>query len=122
MRHLLSPLAAALLLSLALPSLAHAAGFMKELENALKRGDKERASTTLVLHPGGGEEVTITPDDFDSYEIHYSEDKLPLAIEMYSGSGAKKNDIWINLMQCSYWRMDIEKKDGRWHYVFHFHF
>ena len=121
MSRLLLALSVAAFFALTLPAAAEAAGFMTELENALKRGDRDRATTKLILHPGGGTEVTITPDDFESYTIHMDE-KIPLAIEMYNGSGDKKNDIWINLTRCSYWRMDIEKIDKRWNYTFHFYF
>ena len=116
----LAPFAAVLLLAAALPSLAHAAGFVKELENALKRGG-DSAKTTLVLHPAGGEEVVLTADDYESYEIHL-DGELPVALEMYAGKGAKKHDIWINLSRCTYWRMDIEKIDKKWNYDFHFYY
>lgn len=100
---------------------AHAAGFEKELTNALARGEKGKADTLLVLHPSGGDAVEITPADFESYEIHM-DGHIPVAIEMYAGKGKKKNDIWINLMRATYWRMDIEKIDGKWNYEFHFYF
>lgn len=108
-------------LLLALPGTALANTFVTELRNALARGASGEAVTKLVLHKPASEDITITASDFTSWDLHL-DGRIPVGVELYKGQGREKHDIWINLGTAIYWRMEVEKVGGAWHYDFHFFF
>ena len=131
MSRLFRCLALCLSLLLVVPVEAEAASFQKELRNALKRGPKD-GHTKFVLHMAS-ETIEITAADFDSWDgllmgmvvdgrPPNAWDFFPSHIEMYKGSGDSKHNIMINLDIATYYRMDIDKIDGKWHYDFHIYY
>lgn len=119
----------ALLFSLVMPGQADAADFIKELKNATKRGARDKADTTFVLHHSNGEETSLSGSDYETFTLRWMErgdgsfsDEYPMFLELYKGSGEKKHNIMINIASATYYKLDIEEIDGRWRYDFHFYY
>lgn len=111
-----------LLCTLAWSPAGLANNFVKELTHSLERGLD--GGTRFTLHLANGDEVKLSGADYESFRFYYrdAEREVPSVIELYSGSGAKKHNIMLNVFQASYYRLDIEKVGGEWIYDFHFYF
>ena len=106
--------------ALSIATLAMGASFEKEIRNALKRG--KEGFTFFHLHLPNGETIVVTGSDYDNHVVHVDNLGLPVSVELFSGSGSKKHNIFINIRRATYYKLDIEKDSGEWHYEFHFYF
>ncbi len=113
----------ALLLSfLAAP--ASAGSMIKEMTNAAKLGEGSGVSddqVSFTLHFGTEEPVVITGADFETFKL-IDDDDTPQTLELYSGKGSEKHNILINIEAARYYRLNIAKDGGKWHYDFQFYF
>ncbi len=116
---------AAVLAGLMVAGTASAGSMMKELTNAARMGEKDgpkddQVKFTLIF--GGGEaQVEITGRQYESYELH-ERDGVPTQLELFSGSGEEKHNILINIEAARYYRLEIKKQYGEWHYDFQFYY
>lgn len=116
-------------IALALSSLvptgpAHAGSMLTEITNALKMGEKGGTEDDLVsfsLHFGSAEPVVVTGRDFESFKL-WENDGTPAKLELYAGEGTEKHNISINIAQARYYRLNVAKRGGEWHYDFHFYY
>lgn len=118
-----SLLLSALLLSL-IAAPASAGSMMKELTNAAKLGEGSGAAddqVSFTLHFGTEEPVVVTGRDFESFKL-IEKDDTPYKLELYAGEGSEKHNILINIGAARYYRLNIAKKYGEWHYDFQFYF
>jgi len=46
----------------------------------------------------------------------------PSSFELFNGTFEKKYNIIISLQNAIYYKLDIEKVDGKWEYKFHFYY
>jgi hypothetical protein len=108
-----------------LSSSAYAGSMLTEMTNALKVGEGDGAEDDLVLitlNFGAGQEpVTITGRDYQSFKI-FDEGGTPVKMELYHGEGSEKHNILVNVAAARYYRLNIAKKAGEWHYDFSFYF
>jgi hypothetical protein len=114
----------ALSLALFLATPAHAGSMLKELTNAaaLGQGDGPKDDqVTFTLHFGGGDPVVVTGRDYDSFEMHEREG-VASALELFAGKGDEKHNILINIDGARYYRLNVAKKYGEWHYEFAFYY
>lgn len=104
---------------------ADAGSMVKELSNAAALGAGEGPKddqVSFTLHFGGNAEpLVVTGRDYDSFELH-EEDGVPRQLELYAGKGEEKHNILINIAGARYYRLNVAKKYGEWHYDFHFHY
>ena len=95
-----------------------AGNFITELENSIDRANKG-SKVEYVLHFQNGKIKTITASDFKGGNLVSYKDR-PLYFELYKGHGSKKSNIMINLTTPIYYKLDIEKVNGKWNYIFNF--
>jgi len=110
-----------IILALVLVSTFSFAGsFISELENSIKRAQKG-SKVEYILHLKNGDTKIFTAADFHSGNLVSYKDQ-PLYFELFKGVGSKKHNIMINLATPVYYKLDIEKTDGVWDYVFNFYY
>jgi hypothetical protein len=116
---------AAAALAVAFAGPAHAGSMLTEMTNALKTGEGDGAEDDLVemtLHLGGSAEpVKITGRDYQSFKI-FENDGTPVKLELYHGEGSEKHNILINIAAARYYRLNVVKRAGEWHYDFSFYY
>lgn len=103
---------------------ASAGSMLTEMTNALKLGEKGGTEDDLVsfaLHFGKEDPVVVTGRDFETWKL-FEHDGTPVKIELYAGEGSEKHNILINVGEARYYRLNIAKRGGEWHYDFHFYF
>ncbi len=115
----------ATLAALILSTPATAGSMLTEMSNALKAGEGDGAEDDLIemtLHFGGTTEpVRITGRDYQSFKI-FENDGTPTKLELYHGEGSEKHNILVNIAGARYYRLNVVKKAGEWHYDFQFHY
>ncbi|MDP2316221.1 MAG: hypothetical protein Q8P41_25205 [Pseudomonadota bacterium] len=109
------------LVLLLLPTPSDAGSMAKELRNGAALGDGDSPQddmVTFTLHLGGGAApIVVTGRDYQSFEL-FEEDGIPTQLELYHGKGDEKHNIAINLESARYYRLNVAKKYGEWHYEF----
>lgn len=109
-----------LLLTLLITSTISAGNFITELKNSIERAHKG-SKVEYILHFQNGKVKKITASDFKGGEIITYKDR-PLYFELFKGHGNKKSNIMINLTNPIYYKLDIEKVNGKWNYIFNFYY
>ncbi len=97
-----------------------AGSFITELENSIDRAHKG-SQVEYVLHFQNGNKKIITASDFKTGNLVSYKDR-PLYFELFKGRGDLKSNIMINLTTPIYYKLDIEKVNGKWNYVFNFYY
>lgn len=101
----------------------HAGSMSTEVNNALSTGQGDGTADDLVvinLH-FGAEVQTITGRDYQSFKV-FEVDGTPSKIELYHGQGTEKHNILINVSAARYYRLNMAKRGGEWHFDFDFYY
>jgi len=108
------------LLTLSIYLTAYAGNFAQELRNSIARA-KDGSLVEYTLHFSNGTEKMFTGADFTSGRL-IEQGGAPASFELFNGTFEKKYNIVISLQNAIYYKLDIEKVDGKWQYIFHFYY